>query len=212
MKNLFEKLLATTKKTLRYSLRKLKFIQPKNKTVSIISDNCMAGSIYKIMNAPFNSPTIGLFIPGPDFVRFCRKLESYLQKEPRELKESKYSGKVDYPLGLLGDVELHFLHYGSFDDAKKAWVKRSERVDIQNIFFTMTDRDWTSTNDRDEFLGLDLENKLYFCSDNYKHRNAIWCWRYKHLKEIGLVTTVLEFTDYFNVSDWLDKKQVVKKY
>ena len=112
---------------------------------SIISSNCFAGRIMQDLKMEYNSPTLGLWIMPDDFPKFCGSLKSYLESELIECDHSKNSLgeykrthklKTPYPVGKLGhDVEIHFLHYTSFIEAKSKFKRRSQRVNLNKIIF-----------------------------------------------------------------------------
>ncbi len=76
------------------------------------------------LNLPIKSPTVLLWIPTPDFVKFVSKLSYYLGLE---LERSNY---FRYPIGKLDDIEIHFNHYKNWEDAYAAWNKRKDTVDF----------------------------------------------------------------------------------
>lgn len=48
-----------------------------------------------------------------------------------------------YPLAQLGDIQVHFLHYKTEEEAAKKWYERCRRIDWQNIYVIMSDLDLT---------------------------------------------------------------------
>lgn len=106
-----------------------------NRDVTIISQNCIGGVVSHDMNMPFRSPTVNLFFPVDDFVRFVGRLEHYLNMD------LLLSWAEEYPVGKLGDVELHFVHYTTCQEAKTAWERRKNRVNMRNVVVLSTDRD-----------------------------------------------------------------------
>lgn len=106
-----------------------------NYDVTIISQNCIGGVVSHDMNMPFRSPTVNLFFPADDFVRFVGRLDYYLNME------LVLSWGEEYPVGKLGDVELHFVHYATCHEAKAAWERRKNRVNLDNVVVFCTDRD-----------------------------------------------------------------------
>ena len=42
---------------------------------------------------------------------------------------------------MLSDLEVHFMHYHSEQEAKEKWEARSLRLDFDNLFIMMTDKD-----------------------------------------------------------------------
>ena len=53
----------------------------KNNIFTIILLIIVGGRIYQKFGIKYYSPTIGLFILGHDFVKFCSDFENYLKKE-----------------------------------------------------------------------------------------------------------------------------------
>ena len=44
-----------------------------------------------------------------------------------------------YPIGMVGDIQIHGVHYQSFDELSHAWERRRKRVAFGNIFLIATD-------------------------------------------------------------------------
>ena len=108
--------------------------QLRNRDVTIISQNCIGGVFYHDMQLPFSSPTINLFIKEPDFVRFVLNLQHYM--------DCKLIMRWDeeYPVGVLDDIEIHFMHYDTCREAKEAWERRAHRINLKKILVLATDR------------------------------------------------------------------------
>ena len=121
----------------RKNMRLVKEIRPmfKSTDITIISQNCIGGVFSHDMKLPFQSPTVNLFIPASDFIKFVKNLEHYLNIEP-----DIWQGE-EYPVGRIEDVELHFVHYDTCLQAKEAWERRKKRVDLRNVLVLSTDRD-----------------------------------------------------------------------
>ena len=112
---------------------------------TLISNNCMAASIYQSLGLRYDSPTIWLQILPEQYVKFCANLEYYLRQPitkaeltdwHKEKIKKLYWGKVhDFPYGLCGDILIIFQHYPDFETAAKAWSRRARRVDYDDIGF-----------------------------------------------------------------------------
>ena len=102
---------------------------------TVISQNCIGGMLYHDLGAPFLSPTINLFIPEPGFVRMVLDLERYMHL-PLEMHMGDR-----WPVGMLGDVRIEFMHYDSCNQAAQAWARRVERIRYDRIAVIGTDRD-----------------------------------------------------------------------
>ena len=108
----------------------------RNKSFSLITNNCIGGIISHDLHLKFQSPTINLFFTNEDFICFCQHLKYYLSLPVEEEITDK-----NYPVGVLrgqyGDVHLYFMHYVSFSEAKQKWEERSSRVNWNNLFIIM---------------------------------------------------------------------------
>lgn len=102
--------------------------------VSFISQNCIGGVLYHDLGLQFLSPTVNVFIPEPGFVKLVRDLRYYMEQE------LVMRWGEEYPIGMLDDVEVHFMHYETCKEAKEAWEKRKARINWDKIFVIATDR------------------------------------------------------------------------
>ncbi|MBM7709274.1 uncharacterized protein (DUF1919 family) [Enterococcus lemanii] len=118
--------------------------------------------------------TIGLFIMSKDYIKFLSDLEKYLNMDLVFIKieNSKYfisgelSKSTNYPIGLLEDVEIHFLHYDNEIEAKEKWDKRKKRVNLNNLIIKYNNQNGFEESDLEEFDKLSYKNKLFFTNDN----------------------------------------------
>lgn len=53
----------------------------KNKTFSILSNNCWGGKIYDKYALPYLTSTIGLWIPPTDYIKFLKNLDFYSKQK-----------------------------------------------------------------------------------------------------------------------------------
>lgn len=49
--------------------------------------------------------------------------------------------KRGYPVGSLDDIRLYFMHYQNFELARNKWYERCKRIQWNNLFFIMVQRD-----------------------------------------------------------------------
>lgn len=139
-----------------------KYIRLKKSSVSIISPLCWAGMCYHRLGLEFLSPTINLYINEKDFIKFVRKFDYYisLQVEFLEMRWVE-ERQIEYPVGLLGDIKIHFNHYETFDQAFKCWERRKRRINRDNIVVVAFSDDEQMVQ---EFDQIPFENKLIFTS------------------------------------------------
>jgi uncharacterized protein (DUF1919 family) len=129
-----------------------------NTNFSIISSNCIGGVIYHELGLQFKSPTINMYIESKDFIKFCKNLEFYLKQELKYLKQDADG----YPIIELYDIKLHCVHYKNFKEVRESWNKRAKRVNLNNLFFIMSERDGCTYEDIVEFDKLPYKNKVIF--------------------------------------------------
>jgi len=83
--------------------------------------------------------------------------------------ESKYVNKLSgnerfgtYPIGLLGDIEIMFLHYHTADEAKEKWERRCGRINWEKIIYKFNDQNGCTPTNVIEFFSLPIDHKLFF--------------------------------------------------
>jgi uncharacterized protein (DUF1919 family) len=181
-----------------------------NKDLSLISNNCIGGIIQHDLKLKFNSPTINLFFPAPDYILFLENLDYYLNQDLTELNYSKYGiTPIDYPLGKLNDIEIHFVHYKSFEEAKEKWMSRIQRINKKNIFIIASDRDYCNQSIIDRFLNLPYSNKIFFSSKKLPFDEILWFREYAGSSHVGdLIQDDQAWYYHFDVLEWFNTGQI----
>ena len=138
----------------------------KNRNFSIISNNCFAGGIYHKFGLQYNTPTIWTYIFPEEYIRLLENLPFYLSQPLQFTAETKHplactlNGLMprDYPIGVLGgDVEIHFMHYETEQEALEKWTQRLQRLNLSNLFIIFSlDRGWLETATMTETLKEEL--------------------------------------------------------
>lgn len=67
-----------------------------------------------------------------------------------------------YPLVDLDGILLHCVHYSSFNEFVDKWTQRCERINWNNLFFILTERDGCTEEDIKAFDALPYKNKVVF--------------------------------------------------
>ena len=184
------------------------------------------GVISHDLEQKFCSPTINIYIRPEHFVEFCEKLDYYLTLK---LEEVPYDEKIGYPVAKIENIILYCKHYESFDEVVQLWEKRKSRINTENIFFIMTDRDVkppaysedsyrSCTEDTiKKFNMLPYNNKVCIVS-NQEYVNKYECCRYLEKGNakncVGIITDILSITGKrmyqyvkgFNYIDFLNGK------
>ena len=142
----------------------------KNKDFSLLCNNCIGGMIYHDFGLQFKSPTINLFYHSLDFLDFIEYYDSYIDSPLVQISNPRYDPEApDYPVALLKstngnhkDLEINFLHYKSFEDAKKSWETRKRRINTNNLFIIVT------------IAGLPYDEELYMRCENLPCKNKVF--------------------------------------
>lgn len=167
-----------------------------NDNTSIITSNCFAGLIMQDLGLRYNSPTLGLYFMYPDYIEFLRKLEFYLKKATLSfVEQSKYSlgnerrekAKEWYPIGVLDkNVEVHFLHYHSEEEAATKWHRRAKRVNMNDLIVIGMEQNLCTTNDIEEFDKLPFKQKIIFSThQNILSQSNCYIPEFKGLGQVG---------------------------
>lgn len=166
-------------------IRKLKYLLKKNSTrrnkqlinhdFTIISNNCWGGLVYQSYNIPYKTPTIGLYFFSEDYILFLKNLEYYLSLdlvfiEPKESKHYsellKKHNNIKFPIGILGDIEIMFMHYSTEEEAYEKWSKRVNRINWDKLIVKFNNQNNFRKSLAKEFEELTYENKIFFTSVN----------------------------------------------
>ncbi len=157
----------------------------RNKDFVIISNNCWGGFIYQRLGVPYKTPFIGLFIYGPDYIKLLENLDHFLTCKLLFKKNSKWFNHLpSYPVGVLGDIEIHFLHYKDEKEAFLKWNRRLKRMkeieNKDNYFYKICDRDLGNKEVLRKFHTLPFRNKVSFGVFDLNEKNHIKIENYSH--------------------------------
>ena len=113
------------------------------------------GVILHELGERFNSPTVNLFFSAEDYIKFLEKLDHYLGQTLVEAQSDK-----DYPVAKLDDITIYFMHYPSFDEAKRIWEKRTERINRDNLYVILVQQNGCTEELLKKFDELPYKHKL----------------------------------------------------
>lgn len=192
-----------------------------NTNFVIISNNCWGGQLYKWYNKPYNSPFVGLGIHADCYLKLISNFDLYMNQKLVFIKESKYNYReVNYPLALLNDVEIHFTHYKTMQEAKTKWERRTERMlkvsDKNKYYFKICDGWGADYAIFEKFHQLPFKNKISFTilkNKKLQYSNHIGILEHQigddrygpDGKQLFKISSM-----YFNLSYWLLNSKVVR--
>lgn len=132
-----------------------------NRDFSIICSNCVGGVISHSLGLPFKSPTVNVFLYPKDYLKLIYHLRHYMtiKEMPEDREASILTG---YRVGILDDIRLYFGHCPDFQWARTKWFERSERVNYDNLYFIMIERDGCKEDDLRKFDKYPSRHKVVF--------------------------------------------------
>lgn len=138
------------------------------KDITILCNNCVGGFIYHDLGLRFNSPTINMFFHGLDFFEFVEHFDYYIKQPLVQIPNPGYDKNApDYPVanlfggGYHKDIELHFLHYHSFEEANEKWESRKKRIHPESMYLI-----WT-------FMGMEPNEEKYKRAQKLPIKNKV---------------------------------------
>lgn len=172
-----------------------------NRNFTIICNNCCGGVMYHELKERFLSPTINLSFTTEDYFEFLNHLQYYIHTAPVQIPFPD----ADYPVGRITredtGINIHFMHYASFDEAREKWLERGKRVNMDNLYVVFNTY---KPNYVQEFLDLEYTHKamLTNCADmdtipeGLHHIPYYAC----SAKQNG----ILDHRHFFSIRRWLD--------
>ena len=197
----------------------------KNKKFVIISDNCWGGAVYQWYERPYNTPFVGMAIHGECYIKLLSNFNYYMSqklvfKPHTETKHKTISDKNYHPMGLLDDVEIHFTHFKTEEEAKLKWERRTERMlmekDLNNYYFKLCDTKGADQSMFEKFYELPFKNKISFIQKDKKFSNIesqIGIFERHRINKSNVPNGVKLFKIsflYFDLTEWLLNKKVVR--
>jgi uncharacterized protein (DUF1919 family) len=135
----------------------------KENRFSLISSNCNGCLMLHDLHLRYNSPFVNLCLKPSDFIKYIMNIDHYNQCE---LSFKKIDGK-DYPVGVLDDITIYFMHYKSEEEATKKWKDRTNRIVYDNLFVMLTETKECSYEDLTNFDRIPIENKVVLTHKPY---------------------------------------------
>ena len=171
-----------------------KYLNLKNSNISILSNYCLGGHIYREYGLKQMSPTINMFCSGMQYIEFLKHYKHYLSMDMVEEKNIRH---VDGTLGLEefwphgtldGKIEWVLNHDYIPGKSIENWNKRRKRVNYNNIVAIMTIQ---SDEEAYAFEEVDIEKKIgfYYKDLGLKHVLCVPEW--------PNISDVIEFDSHF---------------
>lgn len=174
-----------------------------NHDFCIISNNCWGGRVYQDLGKPYNTPFVGLFLHSACYIKLLENLEYYLSVPLTFTGQSKYLEELKYPVGLLDDIEVHFMHYVSEQEAHEKWNRRLERMNWENLFVKACDRDYATEDHAKRFEALPYRKVFFSAQPASKFKSHVWFKEFDRSPCVDREMYV--YKKYFDVTEWLNQ-------
>lgn len=179
-----------------------------NTTPSLLCPNCLGGILFHDLGLKFLSPTINTMMLQTDFVKLVLDLPQYLQSQLVFYKHPEYS----CPCAYLDDITIHFTHYTSEREAEQKWEERKLRMNPDNLFICLQERDGLSAADIRKLSEIKARGVLVFTANAYSDiPYALYIPKYSEQREVGnilsysYITGKREYENYFDFVKWFNE-------
>lgn len=155
---------------------------------SFLCNNCTGAMMIHDMGKRFDSPTVNLWMSPPHFLYLIKNIQSLANCEIVDITPPD----SNYPIGLLGECKLHFLHYRTFAEAEHAWKKRIKRLKFDNMKLVFVEMG-ECHKELLEFDRLPFKNKVAFVRTDVDDIKCAYKIDYPQSREKFLIT---EYSNY----------------
>lgn len=182
------------------------YIKLKESNVSILSNNCLGGLIYKQLGLKITSPTVSMFCRGKGYLDFLERYEYYLNCEMKKLDKENFTDDMTNPRtfylkGILGDdIVWVFNHSQNADETIALWNRRKLRFNYSNVAALMTIQ-----NDEEAFrfeeLRIEKRLGIYYKQLNLEHVIYVpeWIDNYNEISRYG--GNFSSFANHYMIGD-----------
>lgn len=206
---LFKKLAIFVWDLFRAKINKKNIGRLTNTNPTIICSNCNGGILLHDLKLRFLTPTVNMFMYPKDFLMFLSDLHYYLS-EDAELVLDGYAVE-GYPIGRLIDIHIHLMHYKTFEEAKMKWDERSKRIQWDNIFAMMSERDGCTYEDMIFFDKLPYKKVIFTHKEYPEIKSSVYIKGFENEQCVGILSNKKNifgkrYIDDFDYVSFLNEK------
>lgn len=190
-----------------FKKRKMRARLKKN-SISFFTPNCLGGLLFHELGLQFKSPTVNLMLSQTDFAKFVLNLDDYL-KYPLSFFEKE---GMECPCAYLNDIVIHFTHYTSDEDAEHKWIARTKRIDYENMYVFVQERDGLSEEKIMELGNLSVKGLVVFTAHDYPDIPwTVYLPQYEQDGEVGnilkrnIIDNSREYERCFDFVSWFNE-------
>lgn len=157
-----------------------RYLDVKNRNISIFSCDCLAGIIYNELGLKVLSPTYNCFCNYDTFYEFMINVDEYLNEDMEMYSQEKHKLIKDdwdeygyIPKGVLkghNNICWYFNHTDDIDASIKYWNIKRRMVNRDEMFAICYIHNESQV---EKFMSINV-NKIGFSSENYHLENVIY--------------------------------------
>ena len=118
----------------------------------------------------------------------------------------------EFPCAKLGDITIHFTHYHTEEEAAQKWHQRAQRLDRENLFVFLTERDGLSWEEILSLKDLNVRGLVVFTANSYPDiPYALQIPKYEADGQVGNILAMSaldgkrEYERYFDFVKWFNE-------
>ena len=139
--------------------------------LTLISNNCWGQKVYEALNLEYQTPFINTFFHPSDYIELLKRLRYYLSQPLSFVSRSRHDNinelreerKSNYPIALLGGIEMQGLHFTSCQEMEEKWIRRMARMvpDESKWFYKFSDDYGCQPYHVEAFNAMPFERKVF---------------------------------------------------
>lgn len=180
----------------------------KNTSASFLCPNCLGGILFHDLGLQFRSPTVNLMMLQTDFAKFVLSLDEYLAMDLVPYDSDEHA----CPCAKLGDLTIHFTHYKSFQEGAEKWAQRARRIDRDNLFVFLMERDGLTYEQIKALSALRVRGLVVFTAHPYPDiPYALYIPQYASDGQVGNILEKVGWNDgrayenFFDFVKWFNE-------
>ena len=185
----------------------------KNKDFTLLTPNCLGGILLHDLGLRFHTPTINLMMTQTDFLQCVLHLKEYMSGRLVFLDNTDETCPcAELIYGDLPPVTVHFTHYETPEEAEFKWWKRAERINYDNLFIFIEERDGISKEDLGKLAKLPARGVVAFTCNEYPDLPyTVFIPKYHSQGEVGnilkknRIDDSREYEQYFDFVEWFNQ-------
>lgn len=154
----------------------IKFDLIRKSNISIVSNNCWGGILYKTLGLECRSPFKNVSFSSNDYIKVISNLNHYLNIDPiwTGIKEIDKNQKREVPMLQLDDVFIKCNHDPDAENAIQNWKRRRKKFNWKNILVEMYVED------------IIVEKEFYRVTEQFEKRICFVPYKSKEKQSVTL--------------------------